>query len=113
MPPCEPDRVFFSTAAPQRLERRENDRVWSLLLARRETDKPPNCASSTPSSAFVGLEVRVAGGEEDDNLRCTPIAPDAAGLTVWVGKKDSRLFKKCVQAITALTLPRLNRAKQR
>lgn len=79
---------------PQRLERRENDRVWSLLLARRETDQTPNCASSTPSSAFVCLEVRVAGGEEEDNLRCAPIAPDAAGLTVWVRKKGLSTFQE-------------------
>ena len=78
--------------------------MWSLLLARRETDKPPNCASSMS----VCLEVRVAGGEEDDNLRCTSIAPDSAGLTVWVRKKGLSTF----QEVCTLASPPLNRAKQ-
>lgn len=67
--------------------------VRGVCLARRETDQTPNCASSTPSSASLCLEVRVAGGEADDNLRCTPIAPDSAGLTVWVRKKGFLTFQ--------------------
>lgn len=97
--PCEPDRGL-PTAAPRRLERKENVHAWSLLLARRETDKTSNCASSTPSSAFVSLKVRMAGGAGGDILRCVhdPIAPDSAGLTFGVRKKELLPFRRCVRA---------------